>query len=479
MAEYLLWMIAGSIYGVIIGIVPAVGATTGLLAIFSFISYFDSTPYLGVVFCMAAVAGSTTCDTYSSILLGIPGANSAAASIVDGYPLSRQGRAIYALSAAIFTSTLSGVFWGCLVFLFLPYYSQIVLYFGVPELWALTILALVSVSLLVSRHKIRSVLAILLGLFIGSIGTDPVTASSRFTFGWFYLADGVQLVPLVAGLFAVPELIEGIRRKNNLFIPSDSYRNQTRDGLKAVWHNRWLAMRGGAIGAIIGALPGLGGAIADWLSYSHAVAANRGEQFGHGNIKGVIGPEGANNAQKATSMIPTVLFGIPGAPFAAVLMGLFSYLNIEMGSIYLLEDREFFAAMAFGFLAASVLVMFICLFINRYLELLTAIPFKYYSMVVFAIIVWACVQYTGGWEDYAMLAIASVLGMLCKHYRFSRPSLLVAYILSYKVETLSLQTYTLYSATDVIQRPGFLVISAITLFLLYYGVTRNERIDFV
>ena len=130
MIDFIIWMIIGSLYGVIIGLIPAVGATTGLLAVFSFISFFDSNPYLGVVFCMAAVAGSTTCDTYSSVLLGIPGANSASASIVDGHPLARQGQAVYALSAAVTASTANGLIWGCFVFLLLPFYSKIVLFLG-------------------------------------------------------------------------------------------------------------------------------------------------------------------------------------------------------------------------------------------------------------------------------------------------------------------------------------------------------------
>ena len=158
------------------------------------------------------------------------------------------------------------------------------------------------------------------------------------------MADGVQLMPLVAGLFAIPELLNGLKTNLQTAQRPRDHANQTREGVRAVWDNKWDALRGGFIGAFIGLLPGLGGAMSDWMSYSSTVAAHPNEKFGNGNIKGVIGPEGSNNAQKATSMIPTVLFGIPGASFAAVVMALFMYLGIELGHPDLIYDDKFFSS---------------------------------------------------------------------------------------------------------------------------------------
>ena len=203
--------------------------------------------------------------------------------------------------------------------------------------------ALACVGLVSSKHWIRSILAVLFGISLGYIGTDPATNADRYTFGWFYLADGIQLMPLVAGLFAFPEIIDGFKRSNKITnkIRQDHLK-QTIDGVKAVWYNKWDALRGGFIGAFIGLLPGLGGAMSDWIAYGSTVGSHPNEEFGKGNIKGVIGPEGSNNAQKATSMIPTVLFGIPGASFAAVLMALFVSLNFELGTPDLAYDTQFF-----------------------------------------------------------------------------------------------------------------------------------------
>src|SRR6056300_1509802 len=163
--------------------------------------------------------------------------------------------------------------------------------------------------------------------------------------------------------------------------------------MRVVWQNRWLGLRGGFIGAFIGLLPGLGGAMADWMAYGSAVAANPKERFGNGNIKGVIGPEGANNAQKATSMIPTVLFGIPGASFAAVLMSLFMYLGFELGTPDLAYDKPFFDALTFGFMCITGLIGVFSLFFTQYIAKIVNVPYKYYFPILVAFIVWACVQY--------------------------------------------------------------------------------------
>ena len=473
----LLALLAGTFYGLLIGILPGAGATTGLIFVFSFITLFPD-PYLGVIFVMAVVAASTTGDTYTGVLLGIPGANSAAATMVDGFPLALQGKATYAISAAVTTSTLNGLLWGSLTFFLLPYYVPLIMIFGVPELWAFTMLALVCVTFVTNKYWFRSMIALCLGLFVGLIGVDPSTNADRWLFGWDYLADGVQLMPLVAGLFAIPELLAGLKQRSVTGAPVLASKKQTKDGIVAVWNNKWDAIRGGIIGAFIGLLPGLGGAVADWMAYSSTVASHPKDTFGNGNIKGVIGPEGANNAQKATSMIPTVLFGIPGASFAAIVIGLFAYLDFELGTLELAQDTKFFDSMLYGFMLATVLVGAICLLTTPIIARIAQIPYKYYFPVLLGFIVLACVQYTGGWEDYFILALCSVVGLLAKRYKFSRPALLFAFILSDRIEALTVQMSGLYTVDKLLDRNIFLVLVVITVITLVWGLTNKRKIDY-
>jgi TctA family transporter len=470
-------LVAGTLYGLLIGIIPSAGATTGLVALFGFISYFVDQPYLGVIFCMAVVAASTTGDTYTGVLLGIPGANSAAATMVDGFPLAQKGQATYAITAAVTTSTVNGLLWGTLTFALLPWYTNLLMILGIPELWAFTMLALATVGFVSSRWWVRSLLAIAIGIGLGFIGTDPATNADRYTLGWDYLGNGIQLMPFVAGLFAIPELVDGLKRR---LATTDSVNQfgQTVAGLQAVWANKWDALRGGFIGAFIGLLPGLGGAMADWMAYGSTVAAHPNDKFGDGNIKGVIGPEGANNAQKATSMIPTVLFGIPGAPFAAVIMALFMYLGFELGTPDLAYDERFFDSLTFGFMWATVLVGVLCLVFTRHISAITRVPYRYYFPLLLVFITWACVQYTGGWEDYFILAVCSALGILCKRYKFSRPGMVIGFILAERVEALTLQMTALYSVETLIQRPIFVILVLVTTGVFAWGITSKRRLDY-
>lgn len=474
--SFIIALVAGTLYGLLIGIIPAAGATTGLVGLFGVMSLFAFDPYLGVVFLMATVAASTTGDTYAGVLLGIPGANSAAATMIDGYPLAQQGKANYALSAAITTSTVNGLLWGSLVFFFLPYYSQLVLILGVPELWGLVMLALATVGFLSNEHWVRALVAIALGLLLGSVGIDPVTGVDRFTLGIEYLADGIQIMPVVAGLFAIPELLARFFSKDPEITAQQE--GQTKDGMLAVWTHKWTALRGGFIGALIGLLPGLGGAVSDWLSYGATVALNPKEEFGNGNIKGVIGPEGSNNAQKATSMVPTVLFGIPGASFAAVLLGLFAFLGFELGAPGLAANTAFFSAMTFGFLGATVLVAILCLVFNKWISKLLLIPFKYYFPVIMGFIIWSCMLYTGGIADLIILLLFTVLGVIMRKYKFSRPALVMAYILAPRVETLTLQMTSLYTVDALLGRPIFLCICGVVVIMFIWALLNKRRINY-
>lgn len=476
MISVIVALFLGTLYGLLIGIIPAAGATTGLVGLFGVVSLFAFNPYAGVVFLMAVVAASTTGDTYAGVLLGIPGANSAAATMIDGHPLALQGRANYALTAAIVTSTVNGLLWGSLVFFFLPFYSGLVLFLGIPELWGLVMLSLATVGFLSNEYWVRSLCAIALGLMLGLVGINPMTGVDRLTFGWDYLAGGIQIMPLVAGLFAVPELLERFFSKTPE-IPNIP-KGQTKEGFLAVWKHKWIALMGGAIGAVVGLLPGLGGSVSDWLSYGATVAANPKEQFGNGNIKGVIGPEGANNAQKATSMVPTVLFGIPGASFAAVLLGLFAFMGFELGTPGLAANTLFFSSMTFGFLGATVLVAIICIVFNRYISKLLLIPFKYYFPVIMAFIIWSCMLYTGGIADLIVLVIFSALGVAMKRWKFSRPALVMAYILAPRVEALSIQMTTLYTFDALMGRPIFLIICALIVIVFIWSLLNKSRINY-
>lgn len=481
--EYLIWLLLGTVYGFVIGIIPVAGAATGLVAIYGFLNLFLGDPYALVVFTTAIVVSCTIGDSFSSVVMNIPGAAGSAATMVDGFPLARQGQGARALSAAVTTSTVNGLLWGTLVFLFLPWYTTVVMSLAIPEMFAFLLLAFTCVCFVNSEYWFRGILALVIGIFLGLVGLDPNTNAARFTLGWEYLQSGIQIAPVLAGFLAVPELLEAYRSKvETVQIEKRDIWLQIIQGMRDSWTHRWDGLRGGAIGAVIGILPGIGGNIADWLAYGQTAAANKKETipFGEGNIKGVIGAEGANNAQKATAYVPTVLFGIPAAPFEAIIMSLFILVGIELGSPQLLTDMTFFKMLGGSYMAAMIITFFLALFFIRYAIRIMNVPFHYYFWPIMALLIWSSVQYTGMWEDYAMFVLCCIGGLIFKNFKLSRAAVIIGFVLADRLEATFIQFINLYSWQDLFTRPISASIMCVAFLALVYGIFYNKvRIKYV
>ncbi len=479
-------LLLGIVYGFIVGLIPVAGATTGLIAVYAFVGYFED-PYMLVVFTTAIVVTSSIGDSFCGVVMNVPGAGGAAATMIDGFPMSRRGEAARALSAAISTSWINGLIWGLLVFLFLPYYTKIVLYFGIREMFTFLIFAMTCVVFISSKYWVRGFLALIGGFLVGHIGLDPETASPRWTMGWDYLGDGIQMIPVMAGVLAFPELLSAYRMKaEKIFLDNALIKSQLIQGIKDSWKYKWDGLRGGFIGGFIGLIPGIGGNIADWFAYSQTVAAagkdgDNGETpIGQGNVRGVIGCEGANNAQKATSYVPTILFGIPGAPFEVIVMGLLMYVGLELGTPSVLADGVFFDHLLSSYMLSLIIILPIAYLFIKYAVKITNVPFRYYFWPILASLIWSCTQYTGLIEDYYMFAICCVVGIILKYCKFSRVSFLIGFILSARIEKSYLQFTGLYEWSDLFNTwlpPTFLLLAvAAAIWGLFFN---KAKIDFV
>jgi putative tricarboxylic transport membrane protein len=435
-------IVLGTLYGMIIGIVPAVGATVGLTFLFGFVTVLQIDPYLSLAFITAAIASSTTADSISSILVGIPGANSSAATVMDGYPMTKKGEGIRAVSAAVFTSTVSGLLVGIAVLSFLPYYAYFLQFVTTFGIWIILCLSLTCIAFLTSKSIIRNIIAIGSAFAIGMIGTDPMTNADRFTFGWDYLGNGVQLIFIVTGIFVIPECIELIRMGKR---PVEfKIKDQIGQGIRDFFTHWREASIGTGVGFVVGLIPGIGGAVSDWVSYSLTKLKNKNEKFGNGNVKGVIGPEGSNNAQKVTSLIPTILFGIPGASFAAIYMGLLMFLGFEVGTVDVLYDKQFTDITLWSFLLGTILVAILIVPCFIPIKWLLSINQAYVACFILIFCAYACLTYTGGLEDVVMFLLAGIFGCTMKYFRIPPAAFLVSFILFPKVETYTVSVATLY-----------------------------------
>lgn len=479
--EYVIWLLLGTLYGFTIGIIPVAGAATGLVAIYGFLNLFLADPYALVVFTTAIVVSCTIGDSFSSVIMNIPGAAGSAATMVDGFPLARQGQGARALSAAITTSTMNGLIWGAIVFFFLPYYAKVVMALAIPEMLAFLILAFSCVCFVNSEYWFRGIVALIIGVFLGLVGMDPNTNAARFTGGWDYLKSGIQIAPVLAGFLAVPELLEAYRSKvETIKIHSETILKQIKQGIVDSWKYKFDGLRGGAIGAFVGILPGIGGNIADWLAYGQTVATNKNEEFGKGNIRGVIGAEGANNAQKATAYVPTVLFGIPAAPFEAIIMSLFILVGLELGSPQLLSDMKFFNVLGGSYFVSLILTFVLALVFIRYAVKIMNIPFHYYFWPIMALLLWSSVQYTGYIEDYIIFILCCIAGIVFKYLKLSRACVIIGFVLADRLEATFIQYNTLYNWFDIFTRPISGIIMIVALCAIIYGIFFNKtRVNYV
>jgi len=475
-----LMCIFGTMYGFIFGIIPIAGAGVALLTIYSFLDLFRGDAYGLVVFTTSIVVSCTIGDLFASIVMNIPGGGGSAATMVDGFPLSMQGKASRALGAAVFSSCSMGILWGVLVFFFLPYYGSFVKYFGIPEMWSFVMLSISCICFVNNKYWLRGIFALGLGIFFGMVGTNPLTASPRFTFDWLYLQDGIQMAPLMAGTMAIPEILFVLWKTGSTAPGSKDNWKQILEGFWDTWHNRWIVFRCGVIGGVIGLLPGIGGPIVDWLSYSSVVASNKNETipFGKGNIKGVIGPESSVLAQKSTAYIPTVLLGIPAAPFEAVIMSLFISVGLDLGSTRILTDWKFFDSLSFGYMGSLFITIFLALWFIRYAVYINKIPFKYWVIPLLMLIVWSSVQYTRGWEDYVVLLFFAVLGIVMKVLKLSRASFIIGYVLAARLESLTVTFLQMYKPVELLYHPiaVFLLLSGVVAigYGMFFGKTQLE-----
>lgn len=330
------WIVAGTALGYWVGILPGVGGIVAMALLLPLTLVLNPYEALGLLLSMYAVISIT--GDLTAILIGVPGSPSSAPMALDGYGMAKRGQATLAMSAAVISSLLGALF-GALVLLFtIPIMRPLVLALGSAEVFMLTMLGMAMVSSLSNRGMLKGLTTGALGLLLASVGPAVGVGTMRFTFGQLYLLDGIGLVPLAIGIFAIPELIDIHRNRSSIAqqaaTPLDE-QTLRRQGAFSAWGEvvarRWLLLRTSIIGLSVGVIPGLGGAVAAWMAYGHAAQTTKDPLFGTASLDGVVGPGAANNSKEGGGLIPTIAFGVPGTAMMAVLLGALVMLGIQPG----------------------------------------------------------------------------------------------------------------------------------------------------
>lgn len=464
--QHLLYLLLGVGIGMIVGVLPGMGGVAGMALLLPFVYGMDQTSALALMIGMLAT--TATGDTFPSILMGIPGGSSSA-TVLDGFPLARQGHAARALSASFSASLLGGIFGaivltGC-VFIARP----LILGVGMGEQLLLILLALSMVGSLTGASLIKGLAACSVGLLLGTIGSAPATGELRYTFSSVYLSDGIPLVVLALGVFAFPEIVDLMRQRSTI-AQNAKLGSGFVDGIRDTLREWWLVLRVSVLGAIVGILPGVGASTADWLAYGHVVQSSRDRsRFGKGDIRGVIAPEAANNAVRGGDLVPTLFFGIPGSGSMALLLGAFILIGLEPGSRMVGADLHLTFVIIWSLALGNVLAGILCIMLAGPIAQLTLIRYALMAPLIVVIMVFTAFQATQSWGDILALLMLTLLGMYLKRFDWPRPALVVGFVLSRPLETNIYQTAQVYGLS-FLERPQSLLILAMVLASLAAGI---------
>jgi TctA family transporter len=463
---HLVYMLAGVGVGLLVGVLPGLGGIAGMSILLPFVYGMDTVSALALLIGLLAVV--PTGDTFSSILMGIPGSAASQATILDGFPMAKRGEAARALSAAFFSSMLGGLFGALVLTGFIVIARPIILAFSSAELFMLTVLGLGMVGVLSGSSLAKGLLSCALGLLFGMVGAAPATGEWRLALGIEYLYDGLPLVVVALGLFAVPEIIDLLRRNSAISQVATLGRGWLR-GIRDTLREWGVVLRCSGIGCLIGAMPGLGGSVADWMAYGHTVQlAKDKSQFGQGDVRGVLAPESANNAVSGGALVPTLLFGIPGSGSTAIFLGGMVLLGIQPG-ITLIETRlDLVYTIIWTLAIANVVGAGLCFAASPLVARITTLPYAYVAPFMLMIIFFAAYQATSHWGDILALLAIGVLGLYMRRFGWPRPPLIVGFVLASGAENYLYQAMQ-FHGWAWLARPGVLIIAAITLVSMWAG----------
>ncbi len=471
--DLMLIMFGSVMFGLVIGVLPGIGGTIAMVFLIP-VSY-GMRPEAAIVMLLCCYGASNFGGSITSILINTPGDAANAATQFDGYPLAKQGKAGMAITAAMICSALGGLVGLVALDLLLPVARKLILAFSYPDFFMLAVFGLTMIAAVTRGNTFRGLISALLGLLLCYVGTEPIMGGERFTFGLDYLSDGIDLIAVIIGLFAIGEAYTLSRRNESIASDIDVKSGISWEGVTAVMKNYWLFLRSCFIGFFVGVVPGVGGVVASFMAYGMAVKMSKTpEKFGTGAIEGVIAVETANDARDGGQLLPTLVFGIPGSAAMAVLMGGLMIHGLAPGPEMLtknIDTTEFliaaaivgkFVAMALGLLFATRLVF------------LTTIRCSLMApgIVVFGLI--GAYGSSGKLGDVIVAALFGLAAVFMQKYGYSRIALIIALVLGKLLEASFHQSMTAFGASGFFTRPIALVLLCIVVLSLVWPFIRKK-----
>jgi putative tricarboxylic transport membrane protein len=424
--------VGGVIWGIFGGALPGISPSIAMALLLPFTYGMD--PTTAIVLLASTYVGAEYGGSIPAILIRTPGTNAASATVIDGYEMQRQGRGGEALGISLVCGTIGGLFGlVCLILVTEPL-ANVALLFTPPALFALGVLGLSVIASLSDESLIKGLAAAVVGLMIASVGTDPVSGVQRFTFDLPELIEGVRVILIMMGVFAVAELFRQASEppwpktgaQSRIILPK----------LRTLWKLRKAQAIGWVFGLFEGLTPGGGGTIAAFLAYNETRRWSKEPQlFGKGSEEGVAAPETANNVVTASALIPTLSFGIPGSNSTAILLGGLLVHGLQPGPLLFQKSPEFVWGLYAGLLVANLAMFVIGIVILTPAIWLVNRPKPYLMAAIFALILSGVYSVDNSLFDLGVVLAAGVLGYVMRVLGFPFLPLILGVVLGYMIES--------------------------------------------
>lgn len=476
----LFFCFVGVFLGTLLGVIPGVGVLAAISMLFPITFHMEVTSAL--IMLAGIWYGTSYGGSTASILLNVPGTPANAVVCLDGYPMAQKGRGAVALFMTTVASFVGGSIGIVILTLFAPVIAQYALSMGPAEYFSLMLLGLIAATGIADGSAVKGFVMVMLGIFLGSIGTDVYTGTQRFAFGIPELGDGISLVALAMGVFGVAELIISAGSvKANRFKSSDltlRAMKPTRDDMRRSW---FPMLRGSSIGSFFGALPGTGPSLAAFIAYAVEKRSSKDpSRFGKGAIEGVMAPESANNAADQTSFIPTLALGIPGSPTMALMLGALIIHGVTPGPGLMTEQPSLFWGLVMSFWIGNIMLVILNVpLIGLWVRLL-AVPYHLLFPAVLMFICLGTYSVNNSSFDVLLVMIFGALGVLMRKLAFPAAPLILGFVLGPMMED-NFRRAMLLSSGDFatfINRPisaTILAIAALILVWSFFSTLKARR----
>lgn len=470
-----LLLVAGTVLGVIFGAMPGVSASMAVALALPFA--YAMNPVIAIAFLVSVYCASITGGGITAILFRIPGTPSSAPTTFDGYPMAQRGEAGKALGFSLFSSAFGGLVAAFAMALVSPQLANVALKFGPSELFAVSFLGLSVLSCLDSDNIVKTLISGLIGLLLACVGMDPMLGIARFTWGTSTLLSGIEMIPVMIGLFAVTEVLKQTKNPKKIDTKTDAAgkapgkMKTVLPGFHDVWATKFTMIRASVIGTIVGILPGAGATIASFLSYAiEKKVSKHPEKLGTGVADGIVASEAANNAATGGSMVPLLSLGIPGGNAAAIMMTALVIKGVQIGPMLVRTQPEYLASVFGSMLVTNIIMVIVAMGVAKVFAKILAVPYSILGPVIVMLAAIGAYALNNSTGDVVLMAGAGIVGYMFVKLGYNSAALVLGLVLGSMCESNFRRAYTLSNGNmlAVFSKPITAVLMLACVIMLIY-----------